>query len=143
MPDTPPQDPADHAKDFAHRWADRLDEYCAIRMEELGIPPHLLGADDLRKDMRWCAFDAEGKEGGNITGGITVNSGVLNPDLLNGEKGGDIGSKARLRDRIDAVIAHEFEESKTADHVAALKAAAKTELPVTDGARRILRAMAR
>ena len=41
------------------------------------------------------------------------------------------------------LIAHEFEESKTVDHDAALKAAAKTELPVTDGAKRILRAMAR
>ena len=140
---TPPPDPADHAAEFSHDWADRLDEYCAVRMQELGIPEHLLGADDLRKDMRWCAFDAEGREGGNISGGITVNSGVLNPELLKGEKGGRIWARARLRDRIDAVVAHEFEESKATDHVAALKAAAKTELPVTDGARKILRAMAR
>ena len=140
---TPPPDPAEHAEQFAHDWADQLDEYCALRMQELGIPEHFLGADDLRKDMRWCAFDAEGREGGNISSGITVNSGALNPELLKGEKGGRIWSKARLRDRIDPVVAHEFEESQTTDHVAALKAAAKTELPVTDGARKILRAMAR
>jgi hypothetical protein len=143
MSDKPPRDSADHAQDFARRWADRLDQYCAIRMDELGIPEHLQGADDLRKDMRWCAFDPEGREGGNITEGITVNSGVLNPELLRGGKGGRIWPKARLRDRVDAVIAHEYEESKIVDHDAALKAAAKTEWPVTDGARRILRAMAR
>ena len=112
-------------------------------MEELGIPEPLQGADDLRQNMRWCAFDAEGREGGNITGGITVNSGVMNPDLLKGGKGARVWLKARLRDRIDAVIAHEYEESKTVDHVASLKAAAKTGLPITNGARRILRAMAR
>jgi hypothetical protein len=143
MSDKPPADPAAHAVDFARRYAKPLDQYCTIRMDELGIPQHLQGADDLRKNMRWCAFDPEGREGGNITGGITVNSGVLNPELLRGEKGGRIWPKARLRDRIDAVIAHEFAESKTVDHVAALKAAAKTALPVTDGARRILKAMTR
>ncbi len=44
---------------------------------------------------------------------------------------------------IDAIIAHEWEESKTTDHVAALKGGPKTDLPITDGARRILRSMAR
>ena len=143
MREHPPTDPADHAEDFAHRYEFPLDAYCAVRMQELGIPEHLQGADDLRENMRWCAFDPAGREGGNISGGITVNSGVLNPELLKGEKGGRIWPKARLRDRIDAVIAHEYEESKTFSHVAALKAGAKTELPVTDGARRILKAMAR
>lgn len=141
--DTPPPDPADHAQDFSRRWADRLDEYCALRMEELGIPEHLLGADDLRAHMEWCAFDPHGREGGSITGGITVNSGVLNPDLLKGQKGGRIWPKGRLRDRIDAIIAHEYEESRLGTHEAALKAAPKTRLPITDGARRICRAMGR
>jgi hypothetical protein len=143
MPEKPPPDPADHAQDFARRWADRLDQYCAIRMEELGIPEEKLGADDLRPHMQWCAFDPQGREGGNITSGITVNSGVLNPELLKGQKGGRIWPKARLRDRIDATIAHEWAESRHVNHEAALKAAARTELPVSDGAKRILKAMAR
>jgi hypothetical protein len=42
---------------------------------------------------------------------------------------------------IDAIIAHEWEESRHGTHEAAVKAGPKTELPVTDGARRILRAM--
>jgi hypothetical protein len=143
MADNPPADAADHAQDFSRRWADRFDEYCAVRMQELGVPDDKLGADDLRKNMRWCAFDPEGRDGGSITGGIIVNSGILNPDLLKGGKGGRIWPKARLRDRIDAIIAHEWEESKTSDHAAALKVAPKTALSITDGARRILRAMAR
>jgi hypothetical protein len=143
MTEKPPTDPADHAQDFAHRWADRLDEYCAVRMEELGIPLEKIGADDLRPHMQWCAFDPQGSEGGHITKGITINSGVLNPDLLKGQKGGRLWPKARLRERIDAIIAHEWAESKLVRHEAALKAAARTELPISDGARRICRAMAR
>jgi hypothetical protein len=112
-------------------------------MEALGIPEDKLGADDLRKNMRWCAFDPEGRSGGNITGGVTANSGALNLDLLKGGSGGCIWPRASLRDRIDAIIAHEWEESKTSDHALALKAAPKSKLPITDGARRILRAMAR
>ena len=61
MSDKPPRDPTDHAQDFARRWVDRLDQYCAIRMDELGIPHRLQGADDLRKNMRRCAFDPEGR----------------------------------------------------------------------------------
>jgi hypothetical protein len=143
MTDKPPADPADHAADFARRWADRLDEYRALRMQALGIPDEKLGASDLRPHMKWCAFDPYGREGGNITKGITVNSGVLNPELLKGKKGGRIWPKARLRDRIDAIIAHEWGESQFVDHRAALRAAARTELPVSDGAKRILKAMAR
>jgi len=74
---------------------------------------------------------------------VSPELGCLNPDLLKGKKGGRIWPKARLRDRIDSIIAHEWAEDQTLDHDEALKAAAKTELPVSDGAKRILRAMAR
>ena len=143
MTDKPPANPADHAEDFSRRYAEPLDWYCTIRMQELGLPEDKNGAPDFDRDGRWRAFEWRERTGGNITSGVYVNSGVLNPDLLKGEKGGRIWPKARLRDRIDAIIAHEWEESKTTDHVAALKAARKTDLPITDGARRILRAMAR
>jgi hypothetical protein len=73
---------------------------------------------------------------------MPIYLGVLNPELISGN-GSRLWPRARLRDRIDAIITHEWEESKTTDHVAALKAAPKTELPITDGARRILRALAR
>ncbi|WP_165233283.1 hypothetical protein [Aquisphaera insulae] len=139
----PPSEASDHAQDFARRYALPLDAYCAIRMEELKIPDSLIGADDLRAHMKWTSFDPEGREGGTITRGIVVNSGVLNPELLKGEKGGKAWEEARLRDRIDAIIAHGYEESRLGDHLMALKAAAKTKLPITNGARRICRAMAR
>jgi hypothetical protein len=36
--DKPPADSADHAQDFARRYAQPLDQYCTLRMEELGVP---------------------------------------------------------------------------------------------------------
>jgi hypothetical protein len=138
-----PLDAALHAQDFPRRYAVPLDQYCAARMDELGKPDDKQGAEDLKKVMRWRTFNPYGRDGGNITKGVTVNSGALNPDLLKGQKGRRIWAKARLKDRIDAIIAHEWAESKSADHQEALKAAAKTELPVTEGAKRILKAMAR
>lgn len=143
MPDRPPPDPADHAEDFAHRWAERLDEYCTIRMAELGIPDEKNGEPDPYHPRSWRAFVPDERTGGYASRGITVNSGVLNPDLLAGKKGGRVWAKARLKDRIDAIVAHEWAEDQARDHGEALKAAARTTLPVTDGARRILRAMAR
>lgn len=44
--DHPPPDHADHAEDFAHRWRDKLEAYCAVRMEELGIPEDMIGQPD-------------------------------------------------------------------------------------------------
>jgi hypothetical protein len=131
-----PKDLADHAEDFAHRYEFPLDQYCAIRMQELGIPKHLLGATDFDGGGRWKAFIAHQREGGNITDGISVNSGVLNPKLLKG-KGSRLWSKAKIGDRIDAIIAHEFEEDRLGKHELAIKHAHKTELPIRPEARKI------
>jgi hypothetical protein len=143
MTEHPPEDPADHAEDFAHRYAHDLDAYCAIRMGELGIPKHLHGATDFDGDGRWKAFIAHDRVGGRITDGISVNSGCLNPDLLKGNRGARVFAQARLKDRIDAIIAHEYEEDRLGTHELALRHGAMTALPVTDGARRILRATGR
>ena len=49
-----------------------------------------------------------------------------------------------LKDRIDAIIAHEYEELRAGGkHAEAIKNAAKTELPISDEARRLNRARAR
>jgi hypothetical protein len=58
-----------------------------------------------------------------------------------GKKAARAWQKSCLRDRIDAIIAHELSEADQVTHEAALKAAPDTGLPITDGARRILRAM--
>lgn len=143
MRERPPPDPADHAEDFARRYARDLDAYCAVRMEELGIPERLHGAPDFDGDGKWRAFIAHDRTGGRITTGITVNSGCLNARLLKGNPGERVFARASLRDRIDAIIAHEYEEDRLGTHELALKHAPRTELPVTDGARWILRAMSR
>jgi hypothetical protein len=52
--------------------------------------------------------------------------------------------KSRLRDRLDSIIAHEYEEHRHGmSHNAALKTAPRTGLPITERAREICRAMER
>ena len=113
-------------------------------MEDLGIHRDQIGQPNYDGDGRWQVLDPHGRKGGANTTGVVVDSGVLNPNLLEGRKGGRIWPRARLRDRIDAIIAHEYEELRHhGSHVAALRAAAKTPLPISDEARRSCRAMAR
>jgi hypothetical protein len=138
-----PKGIADHASAVAREWRDVAEGYVSRRMRELGIPREMNGQPDFDGDGRWRAFDPDGQKGGGNTTGVVIDSGVLNPDLLKGQKGSRIYPKLRLRDRIDAAIAHEYEELRTGSHAAALKAAARTKLPISDEARRLCRAMAR
>jgi hypothetical protein len=101
------------------------------------------GEPDCNGDGRWHVFDPHGRTGGGSITGVVIDSGVLNPDLLKGKKGRRLYPKTRLRDRIDSAIAHEYEELRHGPHVEALRAAAKTELPISDEARRLNKAMAR
>src|SRR4051794_35054832 len=79
-----PLDPGLHAKDFARRWSEPLDQYCASRMAELGMARERIGSSDHTHGIHWCAFNPnERTAGGVATGGrITVDSGVLNPEHL-------------------------------------------------------------
>ena len=95
-----PADPAEHAEDFAHRWADKLDEFAAVHMEELGIPKDRIGPSDHDHGIAWCAFNPYEDTGGGISAGgpINVDSGVLNSDLMTepyGKKTGKTWAKAR------------------------------------------------
>jgi hypothetical protein len=132
-----------HASQVAQEWEDVSESYVRRRQEELGIPEHQRGQPDYEHDGRWRAFDPYGRKGGGNTTGVVVDSGVLNPELLKGKKGGRIWPKTRLKDRIDAIIAHDYEEPHRGSHVEALKAAPRTELPISAKARRLCRAMAR
>ena len=79
-------------------------------------------------------------------GRVNVDSGILNPELLTENyrwKTAKLWRRARLRDRMDAIIAHEISEADLGTHEAALKAAPHTELPISDRARRILAEMER
>jgi hypothetical protein len=93
---------------------------------------------------RWHHFDLYEREGGTNITGVVVNSGVLNPELLKGQKGVRLWPTMRLKDRIDATIAHEYEELRAeGKHVEAVRNAAKTKLPISNKARRLNRARAR
>jgi len=145
MTDRPPEDPSDHAVDFSRRWADRLDRYAAERMEELGVPPAQIGSGDHTHGIPWCAFNPHEKEGGGVSPGgrINVDSGVFNPDLLKdvSPPAHEAHKRARLRDRIDASIAHEFEEARAGSHGEAVASAPDTALAINDRVRAHLRAI--
>ena len=99
-------------------------------MEEPGVSGHLIGDANPHRRQSWRAFVAEERSGGHITEGVTINSGVLNPKLFTG-KDSRVWAKAPLKDRIDAVIAHELAEHEHDTHEATLKAAPKMDLPIT------------
>jgi hypothetical protein len=139
-----PADIAEHASQVAHEWEDMAERYIHERMRQFGISENMNGQPDYEGGGRWHTFSAHGLQGGENTTGVVSDSGVLNPDLLKGQKGGRLWAKSRLRDRIDSAVSHEYEELRQGgSHAAALKAAAKTELPISDMARRINRARAR
>lgn len=142
MPEQAPEDLADHAEDFAHRYAEVLDDLTGDRMADLGIPTEQIGSRDPARGHA-CFMPHERTGGGNDpAGGLTLDSGVLNPELLGTLPGSEEWARGRLRDRIDAAIAHEYEEARRGgSHFEALLHSPETELPIREGARDILRAM--
>lgn len=51
-----PVDPAQHAHDFALRYAEEMDYLASQRMLELGIDPDAIGSSDLTHGIRHAAF---------------------------------------------------------------------------------------
>ncbi len=142
-----PEDPLVHARQCADEYADRLEHYVEGRMHAFDLSDRQIGFADKSRGLPWAVFHPNATTGGNVLGErIAVNSGVLNPELLierYGPEVGEIWAKSRLRDRIDAVIVHEVAEAKAGTHEGAETLAAETDMPVSEGTRRILRAMAR
>jgi hypothetical protein len=144
-----PADPADHAEDFAHRYADKLDWLAGIHMEEHGIPNDRIGSNDHDNGLIGVAFDPYERDGGGVSraGQINLDSGSFNPDLLTkeyGKKAGTLWAKSSLDDRWQALEAHEDMEWRMGwDHDLALQKAPETDLPISDHARRILFEMRR
>ena len=110
-------------------------------MIDLGISTEAIGSRD--PVMGHSAFMPHERTGGgnDPTGGLTLDSGVFIPDLLGRLPGHREWSQARLRDRIDAAISHEYEEARHGGHIEALQTAPDTLLPIREGGRLILRAM--
>src|SRR5271157_2690955 len=135
-------DPSEHARDFAERYAEPINYYVENRMNELGIPIDRISARKYGYSHR-AFWPEETTGGGNVPGRrLTLDSGVLNNELMaNRPEAGEVWAKSRLRDRIDAIIAHEDAESLTGDHDLAEAMAPDATLPITDGARQVLRAI--
>jgi len=73
-----------------------------------------------------------------------ADSGILKTDLLKadyGKKAPTLFGRSRPHDRLDAIIAHEYEKQRTGSHASALNAAPKTDLPIGERAREIAIAM--
>ena len=137
-----PADPGLHAQQIAEEWEDIAEKWVHKRMQELGIPQDRIGEPQLGGGRR--VFDPSGRQGGANSTGVMVDSGVLNPDLLKGKKGGRIWPRLSAKNRADAIIAHEYEELLAeGKHAKAIKNAAKTKLPISDEARRLNQARAR
>jgi hypothetical protein len=142
-----PTDPALHARALAHERADVAEMFTQQRMRELGIHEHEIGAPDYRRGGQKHAFLPDEMIGGsNGTGRrLFVDSGALNPHLnaqAIGPTASIIWAKSRLRDRIDAIIAHEHLEAQDIPHDEVVQRAPDTELPIGENARKILLSMA-
>lgn len=140
-------DPAAHAIDFSKRYAEPLDQYVTVRMEDC-IPKDRFGSSDHDHGIDWCAFNPYEETGGGVgaEGQINVDSGIFNLELLTqayGKLARKFSARSPLRDQIDAIIAQEISEADHATHEAALKAAPQTEMPITHRAREVLRVMER
>src|SRR5690348_16327325 len=142
-----PADPGLHAVDFSRRYAEPINYHVESRMMELGIDPQRIGMPDVVNGNQHAAFHPAGRDGGNVSpdGRMTVDSGLFNTEYLKsdyGEEAATLYAKSRLRDRLDAIIAHEYEEHRHGmSHVEALKHAPKTALPIGDRAREIAKAI--
>ncbi len=140
-------DPALHAKEVAREWEDVAESYIQERMRQLGIPDHQIGAPDYQRGSVRRVFLPDEAIGGSYGTGrrLFVDSGVLNPKLnaeVIGSEASKVWAKARLRDRIEAVIVHEHLEAQGIPHDEVVERAADNNLPISENARRILRSIA-
>jgi hypothetical protein len=141
-----PADPALHAKEVAQEWEDIAEAYIQKRLRELGIPEHKIGAPDYEKGGVRRVFISEETKGGtnDRAGRLYVDSGVLNVELnaeVIGPEATKIWANARLRDRIEAVTAHEDLEARGVPHDEVVQRVPDTDLPIGENARKILRSM--
>ena len=146
MNEKPPPDPADHAEDFSRRYARELEIASGQVMIDLGLSAYQMGARDPDRNSEHHTFFPGERSGGSISpaGQVTLDSAVMDPLALDGPYGGEAGAlwrKSRLRDRMQAIIAHEMAEHEHDDHELALIAAPDTTLAIGRGARELLRRM--
>ncbi len=140
----PPEDPADHAEDFARREFSWIVYVVSQRMLDVGIAPEKIGTRDPKLGIGDAAFHPHERLGGGISpdGRFTVDSGLFNPALLDplGSEASASWARAGLRDRLDAVVAHEYEEHLSGTHEGAVERARRYQklLLIREKARQLL-----
>jgi hypothetical protein len=134
--------------DFADRYQGPLSRAIGNRMRHVGVPDDMIG-------VAWWGVDPgpfvrydPPQLGGNIRVGTNGRPGInVDPAVFdaNAPRVGNLPSwkSARLQDRIDAVIAHEYTEALAPSgvdfHLHAVLNAENTPLKISDWARQILR----
>ena len=119
--------PGAHARDFAERYAEPLDLARGRADGRIGHPEDQIGMPDDDRGIPWAAFHPLGTEGGynSPDGRLVVESGLFNFDLLRkdyGEEAARMFADSDVTSRLDAIIAHEYEEYRHGgSHVEALK----------------------
>jgi hypothetical protein len=138
--------------DFADRYYETLKRVIGDRMRQVGVPEEMIGFEYLGIDEGPFVRYPTSQIGGNINPhrfpgrrpGINIDLGVLDanhPAMTNAPS----WATARLRDRVDAAIAHEYTEASAKPlpgldfHEQALKFAPDTALKISPAAREILR----
>ena len=107
-----------------------------------------MGARDPDRNRERHSFFPSDRTGGSVSpaGQVTLDSGLMNPDLLAiayDEQAQMKWKRTRIGDRAHAIIAHELAEHEYADHELALIAGPETTLPISPAARELLRQMER
>jgi hypothetical protein len=147
MTEKPPSDPADHAEDFSRRYAEDLEVAAGQAMMDLGIPDNQMGERDHGRGSQIYSFFPGDRQGGTLShaGQVTLDSGLMNPDLLKDgydKEAQRAWRRTRIRDRAQAIIAHEMAEYEYGgDHELALIAGSETKLPICHEARELLKKM--
>lgn len=139
--------PADVA-DFADRFQRPLSQAISNRMRQVGVPDEMIGIEWWGVDPGPFVRYQPPQLGGNIRIGLNGKPGMnVDPAVFDADapKLGKLVSwrAASLRDRIDAVIAHEYTEALAPNgvdcHIHALRNAENTRLLLSARARQILR----
>jgi hypothetical protein len=134
--------------DFADRYQDPLSQAIGNRMRQVGVPAEMIGVEWWGVEKGPFVRYQPPQLGGNIRVGLNGKPGInVDPAVFdaNVPKMGNLPSwkSASLRDRIDAVIAHEYTEALAPQgvdfHMHALKSAENTPLKISGRARQILK----
>ena len=102
---------------------------------------------DADNGYRLAAFHTEELDGGGVhppSGRINVDAGLFTQGLLAANAPREVSSfydRCRASVRLDAIIAHEYEEGVRGDHLAAEEHAPNTSLAIKEQSRRLLRAI--